>query len=368
MEELILSARNHRPRTDIFSRMDQTEDTQTSWPRLSPRVIAEELEAERQTIENDGIQELAFLSSEPPTPPSAPTFDKDLYPMVDIEYILVVRAAPVAADSLSPYAGIDRSQLKGNRGTTHVDQILKAIEQADDTMSRALDENDYFLWRDDPSRFKDGYLRLVLTNLEANARSTYERAAREYELQARYWPEQAEKRDRLLTVAKDLRENVPPAITRLRPAYEPDPDGAHRPIYMGYLGINATACLDCAWFEWTSKELLDVSGSSPIARHRALHWDPPHAVLCDMSSVVGSENSPNSVYFHLASENIGPRHFPETPDESFGPLVYPPLAIGIKYQFFDEHSEDSRSYSLCESCNSKTVQKSGHPSDWEFDN
>jgi hypothetical protein len=111
------------------------------------------------------------------------------------------------------------------------------------------------------------------------------RARRDYEFDIQSWPERVKEREGYVAKARVLREKVPPAIELLRASCEPDPDGAHRPIYLGLVGIEATACLDCQWF--THDSWGGVEGGSRISNHRSLHWNPPHDELCHMSIVDG---------------------------------------------------------------------------------
>jgi hypothetical protein len=104
-----------------------------------------------------------------------------------------------------------------------------------------------------------------------------------YQRYMEYWNDLVER-------SKSLQTIVPPAVARLRHAYDPDPDGAHRPIHLGHLGIHVVACLDCEWFiDAPTFEHLKQVYVDDLADHRSLHWNPPQDDLCQAPHVT-SEN------------------------------------------------------------------------------
>ena len=127
-----------------------------------------------------------------------------------------------------------------------------------------------------------------------------------------------------------LREAVPAAVERLRPAYPDDLDKAHRPVRLALLGIEATACLDCAWL--SEVDHVVTGERSPIGSHRGLHWDPPHANLC--------------YFLHDGYETLAPQRFPD-PWEVFEPLLYGPVAT--KARTFGQR-KGKREFLFCDRC------------------
>ena len=158
--------------------------------------------------------------------------------------------------------------------------------------------------------------------LEERARYAYERTVAAYPEYSKCCKERIAKADR-------YRQVVPAAIERLRPAYPPDLDGAHRPIRLESLRIDAVACLDCDWLQDGG---YSVVGTSAIAAHRGLHWDPPSAGLCDM--------------LHEGYETLTPERFPD-PWEVFEPLLYGPIAT--KTRTFGERKRSRECY-FCDPC------------------
>jgi hypothetical protein len=202
------------------------------------------------------------------------------------------------------------------------------------------------------------------------------RARRDYEIDVERWPERVKEREGYVAKARALREKVAPAIELLRAACEPDPNGAHRPIYLGHVWIDATACLDCEWFTHTNRRALGRDGFvEDISNHRSLHWDPPHDELCDLSfvgevqPVRGREErlssvGPHPARVHPVSENVYPQRLPSGPNEKLGFLVYAPVAVIRKY-WVDYADEASGSYWLCESCNGNVYRTGPTEDEWD---
>ncbi len=278
-------------------------ESRHEWTKNSSgQTKAERREDERQTIANDGVLALA----EPPAPPPAPTFavDHDEIQRL-LRYFLIARIGSGSSEGFMPkeFEPILVPLLESGMSLSQIPRVIPIPEEH-------------------------------LPRLEAFVAP---RQRMQYDMSVRLWPRTMEYREELIVQAKILRGTVPQTIERLKPAYVSDPDGAHRPIYLGHLEVSAIACLDCEWF--THVEVgphWPAGDGSKIANHRSLHWDPPRDELCNIK--------------HDSSENLSPRSFPTEGPESLGRAIYPPVAVAA--HTLDIGTRDLE-FHLCEACDER---------------
>ena len=258
---------------------DNDLDRQYVYPRLNSDQVAAHLRAEEELIAHGGMKELPRLKWE-------------------LESLTV--------DSLSATFNFDIAECDPLAVRREIGEHLGIGD-----------------WAEIPDQIPAEHFDMVNAALEENARREFVRDHAMYKFVD-------EVVRAVQATADSLREAVPAAIERLRPAYPPDLDGAHRPIPLGKLGIDAAGCLDCDWLSQGGG--FAMGRWSTIGPHRALHWDPPHESLCYI--------------LHDGYQTLTPQRFPD-PWEVLEPLLYPPVATH-KRRFIGHKSAGG--YLLCDDC------------------